>query len=120
MIAAPPCSRCSNAICSRPPFRSIPSRRRAACVPLAFRPPGQRLFVALFVIELFVALTDSAVPWFIGRIVTLVTTIPPERFLAETWPWLVGMALVVLVARPGVVFARYLVTNQAIRRPSPT
>ena len=44
------------------------------------------LFVALFVVEFFVALTDSAVPWFMGRIVTLVTTVAPERFLAETWP----------------------------------
>src|SRR6202035_3006594 len=60
------------------------------------------LFVALFVIELFVALTDSAVPCFMGHIVTFVTTIPPDRFLAETWPWLAGMALVVLVARPTV------------------
>jgi ATP-binding cassette subfamily B multidrug efflux pump len=51
------------------------------------------LFAALFVVEFFVALTDSAVPWFMGRIVTLVTKIPPDRFLAElgrgfsAWPW---------------------------------
>src|ERR1700754_2680527 len=75
------------------------------------------LFVALFVVEFFVALTDSAVPWFMGRIVTLVTTIPPERFLAESWHWLVGMALVVLVARPLVTLTRYLITNQAIAAP---
>jgi len=75
------------------------------------------LFVALFVIELFVALLDAVVPWFIGRIVTFVSTIPPDRFLGETWPWLVGMALVLLVARPVTVFARYLVTNQAISGP---
>jgi ATP-binding cassette subfamily B multidrug efflux pump len=75
------------------------------------------LFVGLFVVELFVALTDSAVPWFMGRIVTFVTTVPPERFLATTWPWLAGMALVVLVARPLVALARYLITNQAIAAP---
>jgi ATP-binding cassette subfamily B multidrug efflux pump len=75
------------------------------------------LFVALFVVELFVALTDSAVPWFMGRIVTFVTTVPPERFLATTWPWLCGMAVVVLVARPVVALARYLITNQAIAAP---
>src|SRR6266705_2782208 len=75
------------------------------------------LFVALFVVELFVALTDSAVPWFMGRIVTLVTTIAPDRFMAETWPWLVGMALVVLIARPAIVMLRYLITNQAIAAP---
>src|SRR6202040_2633639 len=70
------------------------------------------LFVALFVIELFVALSDSAVPWFMGRIVTLVTTVPPDRFLAATWPMLAGMALVVLVARPFIALLRYLITNQ--------
>jgi ATP-binding cassette subfamily B multidrug efflux pump len=75
------------------------------------------LFIALFVIELFVALFDTAVPWFIGRIVSLVTSLPRERFLAEAWPWLAAMAATVLVARPGIVFARYLVTNQAIAGP---
>jgi ATP-binding cassette subfamily B multidrug efflux pump len=75
------------------------------------------LFVALFVIEMLMALTDSAVPWFMGRIVTFVTTLPPERFLSTTWPWLTEMALVVLVARPAVTLARYLITNQAIAAP---
>jgi ATP-binding cassette subfamily B multidrug efflux pump len=75
------------------------------------------LFAALFVIEMLQALTDSAVPWFMGRIVTLVTTVPPDRFLAVTWPVLTGMGLVVLVARPFVALARYLITNQAIAAP---
>src|ERR1051325_9451525 len=75
------------------------------------------LLIALFVIELFVALFDTAVPWFMGRIVTFVSPLAPERFLAETWPWLTGMALTVLIARPGIVFARYLLTNQAINGP---
>src|SRR5450631_3544505 len=75
------------------------------------------LFVALFVIEMLQALTDSAVPWFMGRIVTLVTTVPPDRFLAVTWPVLTGMGLVVLVARPCVALARYLIVNQAIAAP---
>jgi len=39
------------------------------------------LFVALFVIELFVALSDSAVPWFMGRVVTMVTKTPPDQLL---------------------------------------
>src|SRR5829696_318768 len=82
-----------------------------------FARQAKGLFVALFVIEFFVALTESAVPWFMGRIVTYVTTIPPDRFLAETWPWLLGMALVVVVARPVIGLARYLITNQAIAAP---
>ncbi len=75
------------------------------------------LFVALFVVELFVALTDSAIPWFIGRIVTLVTTTTPERFVAVSWPWLIGMGFVVLIMRPAVTLTRYLITNQAIAAP---
>ena len=65
--------------------------------------------------EFFVALTDSAVPWVMGRIVTLVTRVPPDLFLAETWPWLLGMALVVLVARPTTALVRYLITKQITR-----
>src|SRR5258708_15530718 len=75
------------------------------------------LFVALLVIEMLQALTDSAVPWFMGRIVTLVTTVPPDRFLAVTWPVLTAMGLVVLVARPIVALTRYLIVNQAIAAP---
>jgi ATP-binding cassette subfamily B multidrug efflux pump len=75
------------------------------------------LFAALFVIELLVALSDSAVPWFMGRVVTMVTKLPPERFLAEGWPWLAGMAVVVLLVRPAVTLTRYLITNQAIAAP---
>src|SRR5215475_121848 len=82
-----------------------------------FARQAKGLFIALFVVEFFVALTDSAVPWFMGRIVTLVTSIAPERFLAQTWPWLAGMALVVLIARPAIVMFRYLITNQAIAAP---
>src|SRR5271168_375305 len=75
------------------------------------------LFAALFVIELFVALSDSAVPWFMGRVVTMVTKTPPDQFLAKSWPWLLGMAVVVLIVRPTVALTRYLITNQAIAAP---
>src|SRR5271155_3388985 len=75
------------------------------------------LFAALFVVELCVALSDSAVPWFMGRVVTMVTKTPPDRFLAAGWPWLLGMAAVVLIVRPAVTFTRYLITNQAIAAP---
>ncbi len=82
-----------------------------------FARQAKPLFIGLFVIEFFVALTDAAIPWFMGRIVTMVSAIPPERFLAETWPWLVGMTLVVVIARPAVGLLRYLITNQALQAP---
>jgi ATP-binding cassette, subfamily B, multidrug efflux pump len=75
------------------------------------------LFAALFVVEMLVALADSSVPWFMGRVVTMVTKTPPDRFLAQGWPWLAGMAIVVLLIRPAVTLTRYLITNQAIAAP---
>jgi ATP-binding cassette subfamily B multidrug efflux pump len=75
------------------------------------------LFAALFVIEMCVALSDSAVPWFMGRVVTMVTKTPPAQFLTKGWPWLLGMAIVVVIVRPIVTLTRYLVTNQAIAAP---
>jgi ATP-binding cassette subfamily B multidrug efflux pump len=82
-----------------------------------FARQAKGLFLALFVIEFFVAIFDTAVPWFIGRVVKLITSVPADGFVAATWPWLVGMALVILVARPGIILARYLITNQAIAGP---
>src|SRR3984885_14742087 len=75
------------------------------------------LFAALFVVELCVALSDSAVPWFMGRVVTMVTKTPPDRFLAVGWPWLVGMAVVGVIVRPAGALTGYLITNQAIAAP---
>jgi ATP-binding cassette, subfamily B, multidrug efflux pump len=82
-----------------------------------FARQAKGLLIALFVIEMFVALFDTAVPWFMGRIVSFVSKVAPDRFLDTTWPWLVGMAATVLIARPAIVLARYLVTNQAIAAP---
>src|ERR1700744_5559642 len=102
----------------------------ATAVPENSEPPGKLiaflwhfarqakwLFAALFVAELCVALSDSAVPWFMGRVVTMVTKTPPDQFLAKSWPWLLGMAVVVLIVRPTVTLTRYLITNQAIAAP---
>jgi ATP-binding cassette subfamily B multidrug efflux pump len=52
-----------------------------------------------------------------GRVVTMVTKTSPDRFFADTWPWLLGMAVVVLIVRPGVTLTRYLISNQAIAAP---
>jgi len=75
------------------------------------------LFAALFVVELISALSDSAVPWFIGRVVTIVTKTPPARLFAEDWRWLAGIAVFVVVVRPAITLTRYLISNQAIAAP---
>jgi ATP-binding cassette, subfamily B, multidrug efflux pump len=82
-----------------------------------FARQAKGLFAALFAAGMALALLDAAIPWFIGRIVTMVTTIPEARFFAEAWPWLAAMAVVILVLRPLAVFCQSLVTNQAIAGP---
>ena len=68
------------------------------------------MFAAGFV----VALLDTTIPVFIGRIVTLITTGPPEQLFARFWPHFAGMALVLLVARPAALTLQNLLANQAI------
>ncbi len=72
------------------------------------------LFAALFAAGLVVALLDSTIPVFMGRIVTLVTSSHPETLWADNWPALLGMAVVLLLLRPLAQMAQNLVSNQAI------
>src|SRR4051794_11227954 len=65
-----------------------------------FARQAKGLFGALFAAGLVVALLDSTIPVFMGRIVTLITASPPEELFSKFWPHLVGMALVLLLARP--------------------
>ncbi len=75
------------------------------------------MFALLLVVEIALALSDAAIPWIIGKLVNLVTTVPPEDFLSETWPTLLGMAAVVVIARPLAAFSRSLVNNQGLSAP---
>src|SRR5215510_13546387 len=61
-----------------------------------------------------VALLDSTIPVFIGKIVTLITASPPDQLFAKFWPHLIGMALVLLIARPLALTTQNLLANQAI------
>jgi ATP-binding cassette subfamily B multidrug efflux pump len=72
------------------------------------------LLAGLFAAGFAVALLDSLIPVFIGRIVTLITGSPPERLFATFWPLLLTMAVVLLVLRPAVLTLQNIVANQAI------
>jgi ATP-binding cassette subfamily B multidrug efflux pump len=74
----------------------------------------RRLVVALFVAGSVVAVLDTLIPVFFGRVVTLVSSHSPGSLLREAWPQLLGMALVMVVARPVAMLAQNLITNQAI------
>jgi ATP-binding cassette subfamily B multidrug efflux pump len=74
--------------------------------------PG--LLVALFAAGLAVALFDSMIPVFIGRVTAIVAAAKPAELFAKDGWQLAGMAGVVLLVRPLAVFAQNLVTNQTI------
>jgi len=79
-----------------------------------FARQAKGLFAALFAAGLLVALLDSTIPVFMGRIVTLITASPPDELFAKFWPHLLGMALVLLIARPFALATQNLIANQAI------
>jgi ATP-binding cassette subfamily B multidrug efflux pump len=79
-----------------------------------FARQAKGLLGALFVAGFAVALLDSTIPVFVGRIVSLLTASRPERLFADYWHVLAGMALVLLVARPVALTAQNLIANQAI------
>src|SRR5262249_35612562 len=79
-----------------------------------FARQAKGLFAALFVTGFVVALLDSTIPVFVGRIVTLLTASQPERLFTDYWHLLAGMALVLLVIRPVPITAQNLLAKQAI------
>jgi ATP-binding cassette, subfamily B, multidrug efflux pump len=72
------------------------------------------LFIGLFAAGFAVALLDSLIPVFMGRVVTLITSTKPETLFADFWPILAGMALVLLVLRPLALTTQNIMANQAI------
>src|ERR1019366_8816197 len=64
-----------------------------------FARQAKGLFAGLFAAGFALALLDSLIPVFMGRIVTLITSNRPETLFATFWPLLAGMALVLLVLR---------------------
>ena len=75
---------------------------------------AKRLFIGLFAAGFVVALLDSLIPVFMGRVVTLITATKPETLFADFWPILAGMALVLLVLRPLALTSQNIMANQAI------
>jgi ATP-binding cassette subfamily B multidrug efflux pump len=74
----------------------------------------RHLVGALFITGSIVALLDTTIPVFIGRVIALVSSHQPAALLSETWPQLAGMVAILLFARPAAIAAQNLVTNQAI------
>jgi ATP-binding cassette subfamily B multidrug efflux pump len=79
-----------------------------------FARQAKGLLVGLFAAGFIVALLDTLVPVFIGRIVTLITSVQPQQLIADHWHLLAGMAIVLLVLRPLALTAQNIMANQAI------
>jgi ATP-binding cassette subfamily B multidrug efflux pump len=69
---------------------------------------------ALFVAGFLVAILDTTIPVFIGRVVTLISNHAPGTLLREAGPQLLGMVAVLADPRPGGVLLRRWIANQAI------
>ncbi|MDP1648924.1 MAG: ABC transporter ATP-binding protein [Rubrivivax sp.] len=72
------------------------------------------LFGMMFVTGLLVALIDTLIPLFIGRLVRLMENTDRVAALADQMPMLVGMALLVLIGRPLALLLDSLVRNNAV------
>ena len=72
------------------------------------------LLALLLLAGLVVALLDTTIPLFIGRVVSLVSRHAPGSLLHDNWPQLAGMAAVLAVVRPAALLVQNLITNQSI------
>ena len=74
----------------------------------------QHLFGAMFCTALIVALLDTLIPVFIGKLVRLMEASDRAAALAHALPALLGMAALVLIGRPLALLMDSLVRNNAV------
>jgi ATP-binding cassette subfamily B multidrug efflux pump len=79
-----------------------------------FARQAKGLFIGLFIAGFTVAVLDSLVPVFFGRVIKLITASKPEDLFVDFWPLLLAMAIVLLVLRPLALTAQNIMANQAI------
>jgi ATP-binding cassette subfamily B multidrug efflux pump len=71
-------------------------------------------YAAMFAASLAVALLDTVVPLFIGRLVSLMETTDRAAALAAAMPMLVGMIVLILVVRPLAILADVSIRHNAL------
>ncbi len=107
-------------------FAFFESRIRPTALPTGAPPPGllafywhfvrqtRWLFAAMFVTGLAVALVDTLIPVFIGRLVTLMEAEDRAAAFRDALPMLIAMAAIVLIGRPLTLIADSLMRNNAV------
>jgi ATP-binding cassette subfamily B multidrug efflux pump len=81
---------------------------------LHFVRQSPRLYAAMFVFGATVALLDTVIPLFIGKLVGLMTTPDPRAAVITQAHLLLSMAALVLIARPLAILADSMVRNNAV------
>jgi len=71
-------------------------------------------YALMFVTSLAVALIDTVIPVFIGKLVSLMEAEDRRAALGQEWPLLAAMVVLVLVARPLVMLADVAIRHNAI------
>src|SRR6267142_1091696 len=71
-------------------------------------------YALMFVTSLAVALIDTVIPVFMGRLVSLMEAPDRQAALDQQWPLLAGMVALVLVARPLANLADMLIRQNAL------
>jgi len=71
-------------------------------------------YALMFVTSLAVALIDTVIPVFLGKLVSLMEAVDRKAALNDQWPLLVGMVALVLIVRPLVMLADVAIRHNAI------
>ncbi len=72
------------------------------------------LYAFMLVTGLGVALVDTLIPIFIGRMVGLMTSVTPALALQQQGPLLLGIAIIILFLKPALVLLDSMVRNNAV------
>ena len=107
-------------------FAFFETRIRPTTAPPGPPPPGlgafywhfirqtRGLYLAMFATGLGVALIDTVIPVFIGKLVTLMQSVDRAEAFAAATPMLLAMAATILIGRPAALVADSLVRNNAV------
>jgi ATP-binding cassette subfamily B multidrug efflux pump len=71
-------------------------------------------YALIFLTSLAVALIDTVIPLFIGRLVSLMEAVDRHAALAQQWPWLLLMIGLLLVVRPLVILADIAIRHNTL------
>jgi ATP-binding cassette subfamily B multidrug efflux pump len=71
-------------------------------------------YAAMFAASLAVALLDTVMPLFIGRLVTLMGATDRAAAISTAWPVLAGMAALVLIVRPLAILTDISIRHNAL------